>query len=233
MADDEADSTTLDDENPDPAALDDENPDPAALDDENPDPAALGDDELRMRLYEVLHDRARTERKWQFWRLAAGHLVIGVIVAYAFVFGRWRFVALTPILYGIVVMDALKYSVRLLHVQRHLVAVERALGERDPLFGWVDEYGFFGAGRRVSVEGVDLNKIPEIAQFALIGSIYLALVAVSLVVWTPLDGASGPASSFLVGRGHLVVSYTLFSALFAVVVYVGYVHYRRVRDAVQ
>jgi|GEM_PF-2486324 len=232
MADDDPDSTAASDD-PDTNALGDEHPDPAALGDEHPDPTALGDDDLRMRLYEVLHERARTERKWQFWRLAAGHLVIGVIVAYAFVFGRWRFVALTPILYGIVVMDALKYSVRLLHVQRHLVAVERALGERDPLFGWVDEYGFFGAGRRVSVEGVDLNKIPEVAQFALIGSIYLALVAVSLVVWTPLDDPTGPASSFLVGRGHLVVSYTLFSVLFAVVVYVGYVHYRRVRDAVQ
>ena len=232
MADDDPDSTAASDD-PDTNALGDEHPDPAALGDEHPDPTALGDDDLRMRLYEVLHERARTERKWQFWRLAAGHLVIGVIVAYAFVFGRWRFVALTPILYGIVVMDALKYSVRLLHVQRHLVAVERALGERDPLFGWVDEYGFFGAGRRVSVEGVDLNKIPEVAQFALIGSIYLALVAVSLVVWTPLDDPAGPASSFLVGRGHLVVSYTLFSVLFAVVVYVGYVHYRRVRDAVQ
>jgi len=224
MADDDPDSTALDDD-----------PNTTAPGDENPDPAALGDDELRLRLYEVLHDRARTERKWQFWRLAAGHLVIGVIVAYAFVFGRWRFVALTPILYGIVVMDALKYSVRLLHVQRHMVAVERALGERDPLFGWVDEYGFFGDGRRVSVEGVDLNKIPEVAQFALIGSIYLALVAVSLVVWTPLDdaGTAGPASSVLVGRGHLLVSYGLFSVLFAVVVYVGYVHYRRVRDAVE
>jgi hypothetical protein len=220
------------DDDPDPTALGDENPDPTAPGDD-PDPTAPGDDDLRMRLYELLHERARTERKWQFWRLAAGHLVIGVIVAYAFVFGRWRFVALTPILYGIVVMDALKYSVRLLHVQRHLVAVERELGEREPLFGWVDEYGFFGAGRRVSVEGVDLNKIPEVAQFALIGSIYLALVAVSLVVWTPLDGASGAADSFLVGRGHLVVSYGLFSLLFAVVVYVGYVHYRRVRDAVQ
>jgi len=210
----------------------DDDPDPTALDDD-PDPMALDDDDRRLRLYELLHDRARTERKWQFWRLAAGHLVIGIIVAYAFVFGRWRFVALTPILYGIVVMDALKYSVRLLHIQRHLVAVERALGERDPLFGWVDEYGFFGAGRRVSVEGVDLNKIPEVAQFALIGSIYVALVAVSLIVWTPPGGASGPASSFLVGRGHLLVSYGLFSLLFAIVVYVGYVHYRRVRDAVQ
>jgi len=199
--------------------------------DDDPDPTTPADDDLRMRLYEVLHQRARTERKWQFWRLAAGHLVIGVIVAYAFVFGRWRFVALTPILYGVVVMDALKYSVRLLHVQRHLVAVERELGERDPLFGWVDEYGFFGAGRRVSVEGVDLNKIPEIAQFALIGSIYVALIAVSLLVWAP-PGGPGSAGSFLVTRGHLLVSYGLFSVLFAVVVYVGYVHYRRVRDAI-
>lgn len=195
----------------------------------DPDPTELDDDDLRMRLYEVLHDRARTERKWQFWRLAAGHLVIGVIVAYAFVFERWRFVALTPILYGVVVMDALKYSVRLLHVQRHLVAVERELAEREPLFGWVGEYGFFGPGRRVSVEGVDLNKIPDIAQFGLIGSIYVVLVAVSLVVWTP---PAGSTDALQVTRGFLALGYGTFTLLFAVVVYVGYVHYRRVRAEV-
>ncbi len=196
-----------------------------------PDPTELDSDDLRMRLYEVLHERARTERKWQFWRLAVGHVVIGVIVAYAFASGRWRFIALTPVLYGIVVMDALKYSVRLLHVQQHLVAVERTLAEHEPLFGWVDDYGFFGSGRRVSLEGVDLNKIPEIAQFALIGTIYLALVAISLLVWTPPDSA-GPAGGIRVTRGYLAVSYGTFTLLFAVVVYVGYVHYRRVQGAV-
>ncbi|MEF8851351.1 MAG: hypothetical protein V5A44_05240 [Haloarculaceae archaeon] len=196
-----------------------------------PDLTEPSDDDLRIRLYEVLHERARTERKWQFWRLLVGHGVIGVIVAYAFVFGRWRFIALTPVLYGIVVMDALKYSVRLLHVQRHLVAVERELAEREPLFGWVDEYGFFGSGRRVSLEGVDLNKIPEIAQFALIGAIYLALVAVSLLVWTP-PGSAGAGGALRMTRGHLALSYGTFTLLFAVVIYVGYVHYRRVQAAV-
>lgn len=187
-------------------------------------------DELRMRLYELLHDRARTERKWQFWRLAAGHLVVGVILVYAFVFGRWRFVALTPVLYGIVVMDGLKYSVRLLYLQRHLVALETELAEREPLFEWVSEYGFFGGGRRVPVEDVDLNRIPELAQVVLIGTIYFVLIGASLLVWTPLESAA--TSSFRITRGLLLVNYGMFSLLFGLVVYVGYVHYHRVREDV-
>lgn len=194
----------------------------------NSDSTGLADDELRMRLYELLHDRARTERKWQFWRLAAGHLVIGVIVAYAFLFDRWRFVALTPILYGVVVMDGLKYSVRLLYLQRHLVALEAELAEREPLFEWVSEYGFFGPGRRVPVEDIDLNRIPEFAQVALIGAIYVTLIVASLLVWRPVRPAAA-TSGFLTTRGHLLVSYGLFTLLFAAVVYVGYVHYRRVQ----
>lgn len=190
-------------------------------------PTDSQDDELRIRLYELLHDRARTERKWQFWRLAAGHLVVGVILAYAFVFERWRFIALTPVLYGIVVMDGLKYSIRLLYLQRHLVALESKLAEREPLFEWVTEYGFFGAGRRVPVEDIDLNRIPEFAQVVLIGTIYLTLIVASLLVWTPLESAA--TGNFPITREVLLVNYGMFSLLLGMVGYVGYVHYRRVR----
>lgn len=190
----------------------------------NADSADLSDDELRMRLYELLHERARTERKWQFWRLAAGHLVISVIVAYVFLSSRWRLLALTPILYGIVVMDGLKYSIRLLHIERHLVAVESELVEREPLFGWVSEYGFFGSGQRIPVEDLDLNRIPELAQMFLIGTIYVTLVAISVLVWSQPE-----SSGFGVSRELLLVSYGSFSLLVAIFVYIGYVHYKRVQ----
>lgn len=192
-------------------------------------PTNLPDDELRMRLYELLNERARTERKWQFWRLAAGHLVIGVIVAYVFLFEQWRLVALTPILYGIVVMDGLKYSIRLLYLQRHLVALETELADREPLFEWVSTYGFFGSGQRIPVEDFDLNRIPELAQMSLIGTIYLTLIAASLLVWS----SPNSGSAFGVTRELLLLSYGSFSLLVAVFVYIGYVHYRRVQGEIR
>jgi hypothetical protein len=189
-----------------------------------------GSDRLRMDFYELLQERAERERKWQFWRLAAGHLVVGTVLAYAFVFEQWRFIALTPVLYGIAVMDGLKYGVRLLYIQQQLVELETRLSERDPSLRWTSEYGFFGPGRRVTVEGIDLNALPELAQVILIGSIYVALVGSSLIVWTPLDGAG----VFGVGvtRTVLLVGYATFTALAAVVVLVGYLHFRRVRERI-
>lgn len=190
------------------------------------------DDRLRLTLYELLHDRAENERKWQFRRLAAGHLVIGAIVAYAFVFEQWRFIALTPILYGVVVMDGLKYGVRMLYLQQQLVALEAKLADREPLFEWVTEYGFFGAGRRVEFEDVDLNRIPELAQAGLIGAIYVSLVAVSILAWTPLDDATS-LLGVRVTSGVLLVGYGTFTLLFAAILLVGYLHYRRVQSRIE
>lgn len=184
-------------------------------------------DRLRMDLYRLLHDRAESERKWQFWRLAAGHLVVGTVLAYAFATRRWRFLALTPVLYGVVVIDGLKYGIRMLYLQERLVDVETRLADRDPAFDWVSEYGFFGAGREVRVDDVDLNKVPEMAQFVLIATIYLGLVAAALLAWgdDPAPGAPGVP----VSRALLALGYASFTAVFALIVGVGYLHYRRVQ----
>lgn len=199
--------------------------------DENGSGTPPTDDRLRMDLYELLHHRAETERKWQFWRLAAGHAVVGVILAYAFVFGRWEFVALTPILYGVVVIDGLKFGVRMLYLQQHLVELESKLSGRDPLFSWVTRYGFFGAGREVSVEDVDLNRIPELAQFLLIATIYGGLIVVSLAAWDA-DAGVQTTVGVAVTRDLLLLGYASFTALFGAIVLVGYFHYRRVERRV-
>jgi hypothetical protein len=194
-------------------------------------PASPDDDGLRMSLYELLHHRVETERRWQFWRLAGGHLVIGVILAYAFIFRELRFIALTPILYGIVVMDGLKTSVRILYLQQRLAELEAKLSEREPLFDWVCEYGYFGEGQRIEVWDVDLNSVPETAQYVLILSIYVALIAASLLTWRPL-GAGGSAFGVGATRNLLLLGYGTFTVLFAVIVAVGYLHYERVRDRI-
>lgn len=187
---------------------------------------ATEDDALRMRLYELLDERVARERRWRFWRLAAGHLVVGVVLAYAFVFEQSRYVALTPILYGIVVMDGLKSSVRLLYLQQQLVGVEAKLREREPLFSWTTDYGFFGRKNHIERWDVDLQMIPETAQYLLIVSIYLGLIAASLMAWTPLENG---AVAFGVGttRELLVFGYGTFTVLFGVVVGIAYLHYQR------
>lgn len=193
------------------------------------DDADPSDDRLRLELYELLHDRDAQERKWQFWRLAAGHLVVGVILAYAFVSGTVQFLALTPILYGIVVMDALQTSVRRLYLQQRLAEIEAKLTEREPLFDWVARYGVLGDGNRIEVWDLDLNTVPETAQYVLVLTIYVVLVGASLVTWSPLDGASAPGG-LGVTRGLLLLGYATFSVLVAVIVGVGYVHYSRVSE---
>jgi hypothetical protein len=195
---------------------------------ESAEAGRVADDRLRLDLYELYHERAERTRRWQFLRLGAGHLVVGTILAYAFVFDGWRFVALTPVLYGIVVMDALKYSVRLLYLERQLVALEAKLQRREPLFDWATEFGFFGEGDAVEVGGVDLTVIPETTQYVLILSIYVVLVAGSLVAWQPLDSATpGVTVELLAG------SYAVFSLLFATIIAVGYAHYQRVSGEIE
>lgn len=192
---------------------------------------AVGDDRLRMDLYELLHERAETERRWQFWRLAAGHAVVGVILAYAVLSGNLRFISLTPILYGIVVLDGLKTSVRMLYLQQQLVELEAKLADREPLFEWVSEYGVLGPGRRLELFDVDVNTVPETAQYALIVTIYLSLIAASLLTWTPLSDATG--AGLPVTRSLLLVGYVTFTALLVVILFVGYVHYERVRTRIR
>lgn len=198
------------------------------------DAADAGEDldgnQLKLRLYELLHERAEHERRWQFRRLAAGHLVVGVILAYAFVYGAWRFVALTPILYGVVVLDGLRSAVRMLYLQQQLVEVEAELAVDEPLFDWVSEYGLFGAGRRLEVWGVDLNTIPETAQYVLILSIYLGLIAAALMTWTPF----GPGSTVAGGTGRtlLVIAYGTFTLMLGAILFVSYLHYQRVNDRI-
>lgn len=192
---------------------------------------SLDTNQLKIRLYELLHERAEHERRWQFRRLAAGHLVVGVILAYAFVFGAWRFVALTPILYGIVVLDGLRSAVRMLYLQQQLVEVESQLAADEPLFKWVSQYGLFGTGRRLEVWGVDLNTIPETAQYALILSIYLGLIAAALMTWMPFGAGASVAGG--VGRTLLLIAYATFTALLASILFVSYLHYQRVQDRIE
>jgi len=189
------------------------------------------DDRLRMELYELLHERAEKERQWQFWRLAAGHAVVGVILGYAFVFDQWRFVSLTPILYGIVVLDGLKTSIRMLYLQQQLVELEAKLAERERLFNWVTDYGFFGPGKRVEVWDVDLNTVPETAQYTLILVIYVGLLGASLITWQPLR-PDAVAFGLPVTRALLLFGYATFTVLLVAILGVGYLHYERVRSRI-
>lgn len=191
-----------------------------------PGEAGEGDeqDRLRVDLYQLLHERAERERRWQFLRLGAGHLVVGTILAYAFLFDAGRFIALTPILYGIVVMDGLKSSVRILYLQQQLTEVESKLSRSEPLYNWVSQYGLFGRGRQIEFWDVDLNSLPETFQYVLILGIYVGLMIGALVAWTPLDGDAVPVT-----RELLILGYASFTLLFGLVVAIGYLHYQRVR----
>lgn len=188
----------------------------------------VDDDALRLELYELLYERAELERKWRFWRLAAGHLVVGTVIALALLVDQPGVIALTPVVYGVVVMDALRSGVRTLYLQQQLAELEAKLATREPLFNWTVAFGHFGDRQRMEFEDVDLNTIPELGQYLLVASIYVGLVAASLVAWRPLGESS--VVGIQVTRTVLLVGYVTFTALFAVIVAVGYLHYRRVGD---
>ena len=192
-------------------------------------PERLPTDELRLRLYEVLERRLEKERQWRLLRTAGGGVVIGAIVAFALLTDERRFIALTPILFGIAVMAGLKSTVDMLYLQRQMVRLERRLQAREPLFSWMSDYGIFGGAQAIEVEEVDLNVVPNTALAVMIAAIYLVLLVVGYWTWAPVRGSSVLLGG-AIGRGLLVVGYSTFTALVLVIAAVGYLHFRRLSD---
>lgn len=187
-------------------------------------------DELRLRLYESLERRVELEREARLRRLFWSGLAIVGLLGYAIAVGPPAVIALTPILFGLVVMDALRTTVTIWYLQRHLVQVEARLREREPLFSWVSRYGSLSGGRSLELSGVNLNEIPRIALYLLLVTVYLSLVALSLQVW-PAGGAG--AATFDVSRSQLLVGYGLFTVVFGLIVAVTYLNFRRLRRSIE
>lgn len=185
-------------------------------------------DELRLRLYESLERRVELERKSRLRRLLWSGIAIVGLLGYAIAVGPAAVVALTPILFGLVVMDALRSTVTIWYLQRHLVQVEAKLRERESLFSWVSRYGSLSGGRSLELSGVNLNEIPRVALYVLLVTTYLSLVVLSLRVWPTGDAGT----VFDVTRQQLLVGYTLFSIIFALIVLVVYLNFRRLRRSI-
>jgi len=186
-------------------------------------------DELRLRLYESLERRVELERESRLRRLLWSGIAIVGLLGYAIAVGPPAVVALTPILFGLVVMDALRSTVTIWYLQRHLVQVETRLRERESLFSWVSRYGSLSGGRSLELSGVNLNEIPRVALYVLLVTTYLSLVVLSLRVWPTGDAGA----AFDVTRQQLLVGYTLFSIVFALIVLVVYLNFRRLRRSIE
>ena len=205
----------------------------AAADDAAADepPASAADrDELRLRLYESLERRVELERQSRLRRLLYGGIGLVGIIAYAIAVGPAAVVALTPILFGLLVMDALRSTVTIWYLQRHLVQVEARLRDREPLFSWVSRYGSLSGGRSLELSGVNLNEIPRVALYVLLVTVYLSLVLLSLRVWPAGDAG---ASAFDVTRRQLLVAYSLFTIVFGLIVVVVYLNFQRLRRSIE
>jgi hypothetical protein len=187
-------------------------------------------DELLVPLYESLEDRLELERRSRLQRLRWGGLGLVGILAYAIAIGPPATVALTPVLFGLLVMDALRTTVTIWYLQRHLIQVEAALREREPLFSWVSRYGSLSGGRSLVLSGVNLNEIPRIALYVLLVTVYLSLVVLSLRVW-PTGGAEAAVGG--VTRQQLVVGYALFTLVFGLIVTVVFLNFRRLRRSIE
>jgi len=183
-------------------------------------------DERRIRLYELLHRKLESERTSRMTRATRGGLLIAVVFGYAVVSGDLRFIALTPVLYGVVAMDGLKSTVKILYLTHHLVRVERALSEREPLYDWASRHGVFGDVPRIEVADFDLNEIPTIALVVSVVAGYVALVALSIRTWTvPTEGSQ--LLSVPVSLDLLLVGYATLTLVLLVISAVGYLHFQR------
>lgn len=191
-------------------------------------PAELSSDELRIRLYELLLRQVENERRWRLLRLAGGFAVIGIVLGYAFVFDQLRFIAVTPLLYGIVLMAGLRSSIEILYLHSHLIRIETALESTEPLFHWVSRYGTFGEGQALEIAEIDLNIIPNTALYTLAVVIYFVLAVLGLRTWTPLRSASTLGGS--ITRSVLAVAYILFTIVFLAIIIVAYLHFRRIAE---
>ena len=155
-------------------------------------------------------------------RATRGGLLVAVVFGYAVVSGDLRFIALTPVLYGVVAMDGLKSTVKILYLNRHLVRVEDEIGEQEPLYDWASRHGVFGDLPRIEVADFDLNEIPTIALVVSVAAGYVGLVVLSVRTWTA-DGAG----SLPVSLDVLLVGYGVLTLVLFVISGVGYLHLQR------
>jgi len=197
-------------------------------------------DELQVRLYELLHRKLESERTSRMTRATRGGLLIAVVFGYAVLSGDLRFIALTPVLYGIVAMDGLKSTVKILYLTRHLVRVERELGEREPLYDWASRHGVFGDVPRIEVADFDLNEIPTIALVVSVAAGYVGLVVLSVRAWTvsagTAAGSAGPGAGALAGAASLellLVGYATLTLVLLVISAVAYLHFQRLADQIE
>ncbi|WP_152039389.1 hypothetical protein [Salinigranum salinum] len=182
--------------------------------------------ELRVRLYELLHRKLERERTARMTRATRGGLLVAVVFGFAIVSGDLRFIALTPLLYGVVAMDGLKSTVKILYLNHHLVRVESGLGEEEPLYDWASRHGVFGDIPRIEVADFDLNEIPTIALVVSVAAGYVGLVVLAVRTWnTTPDGAPGLAPP--VSVDVLLVGYATLTVVLLVISGVGYLHLQR------
>ena len=195
--------------------------------------ATVSSDELRLRLYELMHDKLETERASRMTRATRGGLLIALVFGYAAFSGDLRFIALTPILYGVVAMDVLRSTVKLLYLNRHLVRIEDELGEREPLYDWVTRNGTFGDVPRIEVSEFDLNEIPAIALIVSIVAGYAALIVLAVRTWTLPVGPTQRALAPPVPLEFLLFGYAVLTVFLVVISAVGYLHVQRLTQAVE
>jgi hypothetical protein len=189
--------------------------------------------ELRVRLYELLQRKLERERRSRMARATRGGLLVAVVFGYAVVSGEPRFVALTPVLYGVVAMDGLKSTVKILYLHHRLARVEAELGEAEPLYDWTSRHGVFGDVPRIEVADFDLNEIPTIALVVSVAAGYVGLVVLSVRVWMASPGRSAAAVASPLSVEVLLVGYAVLTVALLVISGVGYLHFQRLSRDVE
>lgn len=179
------------------------------------------EDDPHLLLYSILHNEARSRISHHYRSLLSGLSVVGVIIAYALLSGKFVFLAVIPIVVGFLVVHTVRQLNGILFVARHLNRIERAYVDDYPLFAWEHRYGMTGTDRHVERWGIDWSLVPPVIILVLAILGYVASAYAAYVVWPP-EGVD----ILLIGltRGGLLAIYVLLTGLICLAGYSYYLH---------
>lgn len=172
-------------------------------------------------LYGVLRDEIRARISSQQRSLLSGLSLIGVVLAYALLSGEFVFLAVIPILIGVLTVHTIQQLNGILYVARHLARIEREYVEDHPLFEWELRYGMVGTDREMRQWGINWTHVPQAIVLVLAGLGYVGTVYAAYAVWPPQG-----VDILTIGltRGGLLAIYVLVTVLVGVAGYSFYLH---------
>lgn len=172
-------------------------------------------------LYNLLFNEIKTRISHHYQSLLTGLSIIGLVMAYALLTGELVFLAVIPVIIGVLFVQSIRHLNSILWSARHLNEIEDGYSDEHPLFVWESNYGMTGSERAIVRGGINWSLLPAGIMYVFGALGYLGFAYVGYVVWPP-DGVDIIAVGLT--RSGLLVIYVLLTGLIGLVGYSHYLH---------